>query len=631
MNNQNVIARFVRLSIYIAISYCSVSTALAQSSEDERAALEEAERQRGIARTFAANARQIEAYDLDGRRLGTIGEPAIYTFLKYSPDLSMVATVRIDLQQELSDIWILDAGTGDATQLTHSDPRQFVQTPVWSPDGSRIAYVALRGSRFGIYLRRPDGEGEAELVYDHEGGPINLGDWSLDGRYLAFSASDLGGGRLYTIDLEGDREPVLVFESGQPANVPRFSPDRRYISYFSNETGRNEYYVIRATAQQGGERERWQLTTDGAFGIGQWDSDDAKYYYLGAERRVMAVDVDTSGDFEFGNAQRIFTVPDAIPAAGGGGIVTLSRTGDRVIMALPPEQEPLQIVTLDREGNEISRIGEPGRYFQPAYSPDGSKLVTLRQDVETGSVDIWTFDVATGVGRQVTATVNIAEASPVWMPDGEHIAYSYFDDDYGQIYRKRADGSGEAEFLFRFTPGAFITLMDASHDGQYLVLESFGYVVSVPLSGDDPYAREGIDLLREEFEVSVPRLSPDGRFVAYTYNESGRPEVYISAFDPTTGMAGSSQRLQVSDGGAIGGISWREDGGELYYMTENLATEEELNDGMVMAVAVTTTPALRTGEPRELFRLTVPAAGDPSQWQNASPDGQQFVFALPAE
>lgn len=631
MNNESGVARFLRLSIFAVVSCLSAGSASAQPSEEERAALEEAERQRAIARAFAANARQISAYDISGRELGTIGEPAIYTFVKYSPDLSMVATVRIDLQEELSDIWILDAETGAPTQLTHSQSREFVQTPVWSPDGSEIAYVALRGSRFGIYRQRPDGESKAELVYEHGGGPINLGDWSLDGQRIAFSSSDLSGGQLYVVELEGDREPVAILQSEQPANVPRFSPDGRYISYFSDETGRNEYYVIRATPQTDGELERWQLTTEGAAGIGQWDVDGSKYYYLGAERRVMAIDVDTSGDFEIGAREHIYTVPEAIPAGGGGGLVTLSGNGDRVIMALPPAPEPLQIAVLDREGKILRRIGEPGRYFQPSFAPDGSKLVTLRQDVQTGTVDVWVFDVSTGEGTQITATVNIAEQSPIWMADGEYVAYSYFDEDYSQIYRKRADGRGEQEFLFRYTPGAFITLMDASNDGRYLTFESFGYVVAVPLAGDDPLAREGIDLLREEFEVSVPRFSPDGRFVAYTYNESGRQEVFITGFDSTTGMAADGERLQVSAGGAVGGISWRADSRELYYIAENLATGDELNDGMVMAVPVTTVPTLSAGEPRELFKLTLPVAGNPGQWQNASADGERFLFALPAE
>lgn len=628
MKNKNRSVTIARMLVPAAV-WCAVTgPALAQVSEEERSAAEEAQRQVQIARTFEANKRQLIMYDRDGRELGTLGEPDLYNAPLFSPDLSVIVAIRIDLQEEKSDLWILDVGTGDATQITASGRREGVQTPVWSPDSREVAYVALRDSYFNIYRQRADGEGEPELVYRHEGGPINLGDWSLDGRYLSFSASDLSGGRLYVLDLEGDGEPVVVAQSEHTMMVPRFSPDGRYLSYFSDETGRNEYYVTSATPDPDGAAESRQLTTEGAFGIGAWDADDPVYYYLGAERRIMALPVDTSGRFELGEPQQVFTVPDGIPAAGGGGLVTLSRDGERLIFALPPARELQQIVVLDREGNELSRLGEPDQYLQPSFSPDGSKIVALRRDEQTGTVDVWTFDAESGEGTQVTATVNIGEQAPVWMPDGEHVAYSYFDEDYSWIYRKSADGLGEQELLYRYTPGAFITLMDVSADGKYLTFESFGYVVSVPLTGDDPLARKSVDLLREEYEVSAPRFSPDARFVAYTYNDSGRQEVYLSAIDSATGIVNVNEGRQVSDDGTIGGIAWRADGKELFYISENLDTSE-LNDVRVMAVSVATSPALEIGAPQVLFELTLPPSGDPSQWQNVSPDGQRFLFALP--
>jgi hypothetical protein len=107
--------------------------------------------------------------------------------------------------------------------------------------------------------------------------------------------------------------------------------------------------------------------------------------------------------------------------------------------------------------------------------------------------------------------------------------------------------------------------------------------------------------------------------------------VFITDFDAETGMAGEGQRLQVSTGGTIGGISWRDDSRELYYIAENPETDDELNDAIVMAVGVTTTPTLSAGTPRELFALTLPTQGNPVQWQNASGDGERFLFALPAE
>jgi Tol biopolymer transport system component len=412
------------------------------------------------------------------------------------------------------------------------------------------------------------------------------------------------------------------------ATGPRFSPDRRYISFVSDKTGRIEYYVTPAEPVGGPAHVPIQMTTEGGFGLGAWDSDEPKFYYLAQERKVVAYDVDTAGDFKFSNPTHVFTVPEAVPAGGGGGLVTISRNGERLIFALPPKQEVFQIVVHDRAGKVLSRIGEPDRYFQPSFSPDASKIVAIRQNVQTGQSDIWTFDVATGKGTQVTATADIDEDSPVFMADGKHVAYSYFHEDYSHIFRKAADGSGEAELLFRYTPGAFISLMDVSASDEYLMFESFGFAATVPLKGNDPMAREGIDLLREEFEVSMPRFSPDSSLVAYGYNDTGRPEVYLTAFDKATGAAAEGARHKVSSDGAGGGIAWRSDGRELYYISENRDTEE-LNDVKVMAVGVTTTPALRTEAPRVLFELTLPTAGDPSQWQNVSPDGQRFLFALP--
>jgi Tol biopolymer transport system component len=622
-NNASILSAFL-----LAIASLAGGAAIAQVSEEERAATEEAQRQINIARTFAANARQLTAYSIDGRELGKIGEPELYNFPQFSPDLTQIATVKFDLQEESADVWVLDVESGEPKRISFSKPRERVQTPVWSADSSELVYVGLRGSRFGIYRARADGTGETELIYDHEGGPIVLADWSLDGRFLAFSESDLSGGRIFTLDLEGDRQPKLVFQWDSMSTGPRFSPDRRYLSFVSDKTGRIEYYVTPAEPVGGPAHEPIQMTTEGGFGLGAWDADEPKFYYLAQERKVIAYDVDTAGDFKFSNPTHVFTVPEAVPAGGGGGLVTISRNGERLIFALPPKQELFQIAVLDRAGKVLSRIGEPDRYFQPSFSPDGSKVVAIRTGNQTGESDIWTFDVATGQGTQVTTTVDIDEDSPVFMSDGEHVAYSYFHEDYSWIHRKAADGSGDQELLFRYTPGAFLSLMDVSAGDEYLLFESFGFVVTAPLKGDDALAREGIDLLREEFEVSMPRFSPDMSLVAYTYNDTGRPEVHLTGFDKTTGMAVDGPRHKVSSDGTVGGIAWREDGRELYYISENKDTDE-LNDVKVMAVAVTTQPELRTEAPRVLFEITLPTAGDPSQWQNVSPDGQRFLFALP--
>ncbi len=631
MNKQYRSTSILRGLTLAAVSFVAAAASFAQTTEEERNALQEEQRQRAIARTIAENQRQLTSYDNRGRELREISAPGLYNFPQFSPDHRLISAIAIDLQAEKNDIVVIDVETGAVNQITDSGRREQVGTPVWSPDSSELAYTALRDSQFNIYRRRADGSGEAELVYDNPGGPIVLADWSLDGRYISFSKSDLTGGQLYTLDLEGDGEAVVVAESGNMMTGPRFSPDGKYLSYVSDATGRIEYYVTPSMPDPDGEQDIYQITTEGGFGVGSWESDDGKFYYIGTDRQLMAINVDTSDGFRYGEPYPVFTLPERVPSAGGGPLVTMSRNGDRFIMALPPRRDLMQIAVLDREGNEISRIGEAGQYFNPSFSPDGSKVLAMRRDPGPGTVDAWIFDVETGEGKQVTSTVDIDEANPVWSPDGESIGYSYFHEDYSWIYRQSADGMGDPELLFRYTPGAFIALMDFSHDNQYLTFDAGGYIVNVRMTGDDPFAREPIDMIREEFEVSVPRFSPDGRFVAYAYNESGRPEVFVTGFDLATGMAPDGERVQVSVDGTMGGITWREDGQELYFVNDNLDTEDEFNDVKVMAVSVSTSPGLSVGEPRELFSVTIVPAGNPSQWQNASPDGERFLFSLAAE
>lgn len=626
-----------------------IGSALAQVSEEQRAARQEQQRRIAAARMLEANKRQIAAYDLDGNELGTIGEPDMYGAPVFSPDRSRIAAIRSSPQlpdvPQSSDIFILDVETGEASRLTMSEPGEGPGSPVWSPDGRELAFSALRGSRYNIYRRPVDGKGESELVYSHDGEPIMVGDWSPDGRYLAFSSSAIASeGRLYMIDLESDGEPVVVAEADHPMIMPRFSPDGRYLAYLSITETRVDHYV---TPVQTGRQETWRLSANGTSSFGFWDVDDPLFYHIDNERRLMAISVDTSGDsFELGEERRIVTLPDTVPANNVLDLFSMSRDGERLLFSLPPRPQPQQIAVLDRKGREITRLGEPDFYDLPSFSPDGSRI--LAQRVAEGGVGggvLWTFDLASGKAAEVSEAPPGFWQSAVWMADGENVAYSTLPlapafGDYSWVYRKRADGEGEAEALYRSTTGVLLTLMDVSPERDYLMFDSFGWVATVPLAGGDPLAREAIDLLRAEFEASAPRFSPDMRFVAYIYNESGRPEVYLAPFDGETGTASRREPHEVSEDGAAGALDWREDGRELYYLSEMLDTPE-LNDFRVMAVSVTPEPALETGEPRTLFEITLPATITTAQitpagvgslplWQNVSQDGQRFVFVLPA-
>ncbi len=360
-----------------------------------------------------------------------------------------------------------------------------------------------------------------------------------------------------------------------------------------------------------------------------WRQDGQDLYYLGIDRGVMAVEVNTAQGFEFGQPRLLFKAPDAIPAIAGDRIGDISQDGERFVFTLPPALILQQITVLDREGKVLSTVGEPGRYGEPTLSPDGTRVAVKRHDLQTGDLDIWTFDVASGQGTPVTSDPLTDFFDPVWSPDGSYVAYvSEFSTrrKFASVYRKAWDGTGNEEQLYQYTPGAFMVLTDWSADGKFLTFHDgcAGVLHVVPLSGDqNALERPAIEWLRDEYSVAQARLSPDSRFMAYLSDETEAEifEVYVRPFDasgPEAG-AGGAKPVQVSNAGARGMIFWRQDGKELIYLT---------SDWEVMAVDVTTTPTFQAGTPRILFTLPDRLRGNPEQWKNVSRDGQRFVLAM---
>ena len=171
-----------------------------------------------------------------------------------------------------------------------------------------------------------------------------------------------------------------------------------------------------------------------------------------------------------------------------------------------------------------------------------------------------------------------------------------------------------------------MVLTDVSPDGKFVSFDGGGIILVVPLTGDDPLKRQGVDFARSEYEAGLGRFSPDGRFVAYGSNETGRFEVFVRPFDAAAATASGEQKWKVSGDGAMGGITWSRDGRELYYLSEERPTSEI----KVMAVEIKTSPTFEATAPKVLFRLKAPLPGNPGQWK-ISPDGQRFVFAVPVE
>ncbi|PWT99153.1 MAG: hypothetical protein C5B51_27800, partial [Terriglobia bacterium] len=538
-------------------------------SPDEKANAQAAAKAKRIAQIFQLNARTLTLFDRQGKQLSAIGSRQMYGQPVLSPDGKRVAVLKADLDKENQDLWVLDVAGGKETRLTTGQPREFTIGPVWSPDGSQIAFVAVRGGNFGIYRIASSG-GSEELLYKLPGIAVPS-DWSADGRYLSFFASDLAGGVLYALPLNsaGERKPVELYRTKFQLQGGSLSPDRRYISYLTNESGKNEVYVrtFDPEAAPGATAPApLKISESGGLGMTSWRRDGKEFYYLAADRSVMAVEVSTSPALKFGKPRVLFRPAEALAVNPGGAAI--SHDGERLVIAVPPPQLR-QLTVFDRQGKVVKAVGEPGQYVQPHLSPDGSRVAVMRTDPETSNVDIWTYDVATGKGYAVTNDTP-PENAPVWSPDGKTVFYVSTRESYAGIYRRAWDGTGEEELLFRYTPGAGMVLTDASRDGKFLTFYT-GVIVLVPLSGSDPLARKPIDWLRDEYNNFGGRFSPDGRFVAYLSDEAGpeSSDIYVRPFDASKPDAEATGKAQpvTKNGAAAGMINWREDGKELYYLT----------------------------------------------------------------
>ena len=581
------------------------------------------ERAKVIAQIMQANSRQLTLFDRDGKELAAMGPKDLYNQPVFSPDGKRVAVIKADVDKETNDLWIVDIATGGRTQITTSEAREGASAPAWAPDGSQVAYVALRKGAFGLYRKPSNGQGAEELLYQSNA-PLTLVDWSMDGKYLTYFVTDLAGAGIFALPVNatGERKPIEMYRSKTQLQGGRLSPDNRFLAYASNESGKYEVYVRPFNANAPGAAPTagpWQISEQGGQGMAFWKRDGRELYFLAPDRSIMSVSVTSSPDFEFGKPKVLFRQPEGSPVAPG--TASINRDGDRVVIAVPPPQLR-QLTIFDREGKVVSTFGQPGLYAQPNMSPDGKRIVAMRTDPQTSNGDIWTYDIATGKGTQITND-NFPENAPIWSPDGKYVAYVSTRQSYASIYRKPADGTGNEEVLFRYTPGAGMVLTDWSPDGKYVTFFT-GVLLLVPVtSNEPPLERKAIDWLREDYEAAQLRFSPDGKYAAYLSNEADVTtlQVYVRPFDASKPAGGSAVQISKNKGGANGMIFWRQDGKELLYMTR---------DWEVMSVDITTSPTFQAGTPKQLFKLPGPLPGNPTQWKNVSPDGQRFVFAMPA-
>ena len=300
-----------------------------------------------------------------------------------------------------------------------------------------------------------------------------------------------------------------------------------------------------------------------------------------------------------------------IPTEGAAQF-TFSSTGVLTYLRGGPEVAKYTIASVDRRGGTTKLIEEPGAYANPRLSPDGKRLsLTVLKD---GNFDIWVYDLERGVPTRLTFD-DAPETEQVWSPDGRFLAFSSGRAGADNLYRKRADGSGEEERLT--TSDNPMWPNSWSSDGQTIAIAGMASNGNFDVTMLSLADKKIQPLVNSNFREADPAISPDGRWLAYSSNESGRLEVYVRPYPSGAG------RWQVSDNGG-GFPRWSGKGRELFY---------RVDDGLMAASIEGVGDGLRTGKPTRLFTgafrggaTGVAIGGNTFADYDVSADGQRFVM-----
>jgi eukaryotic-like serine/threonine-protein kinase len=231
-----------------------------------------------------------------------------------------------------------------------------------------------------------------------------------------------------------------------------------------------------------------------------------------------------------------------------------------------------RLTWFDRQGKTVGTIGEPGLYRTLSISPEGKRVAVERTDPQTQNKDIWVLEVATGRATRFTSDPGW-DAFPTWSPDGSRIVFTSNRSGIYDLYRKASSGAGADELLYQSTEGKGPNSW--SPDGKFLIYYSLGQPTHLRLLAvDGPADRKPVPLVDPQFSSVTGRFSRDGRWIAYSSNESGKNEISVRPFDPATGSAGNP--VIVTSGGGRTPL-WSSDGKELFYIN---------SDGMATAIDV---------------------------------------------
>jgi len=520
-----------------------------------------------------------------------------------SPDGRHLAILNDDGGQ----IWLRELDSTVVRLLPGTDGAGGV---FWSPDSRYVAFTS--GGKLHKLLIQ---NGSPETICDVSAGYAAGGSWGSQGTILFAVAETPGNEGIYLVPEQGGAPRKLSVHDESGAELegywPHFLPDGFHFLFVGGLLGTTKYWAGSETRSEKPKIYLADVTSGTSRRVRLTDSRAAfaapgyLLFVIEGTLFAQAFDVNTAE-----------LVGDPTPVAErvryfqptGFAAFSVSQNG---VVAYRTKGALVRLVWYDRAGKELQDAGEPGEYEPSSFrlSPDGRRLAISATDPISGTLtqDIWIIDLARRTGFRFTTNLG-DEFAPIWSPDGRRIVFSADWKAVPNLYEQKVE-SDAAETLLAAT-GKIQVASDWSRDGRWILFvqrEPGGLfeISALPVFGE----RKPVRITRIPSFGSQPRVSPDGRWVIYDSNGSGRSEIYLQAFQ------GSTEKNRVStDGGSQ--PRWRGDGKELFYLA---------NDGRLFGVAVQSGAELTLGDSRPLFQPKSAILGF-----DVSADGQRFLIATSA-
>ena len=502
-----------------------------------------------------------------------------------SPDGAYVAFTATGADAKTS-LWVRPMNAADAHALPDTSDAIF---PFWSPDSRSIGFFA-NGKMRTIEL----GSSTAQTLCDAQLG--RGGAWGSNG-VIVFSESPISA--LSQINASGG--PASALTKLDPSQYsshrwPFFLPDGKHFLYFAmnhNPSQLSNNGIFYASLDGRENRMILHSQSNGIYAAG--------FLLFNRGDQLMAQSFDPAKGQLSGEPQ---TVSQGVLNDVSTWHTSVSATDSGLLIFGSGSSGSVELVWLDRTGKQLGIAADNLQNLNDAnLSPQGDRIALT---LDSGVNDIWSLDLARGVRTRLTFGPT-GNTFPVWSPDGKWIAYSSLRASAGGIYRKLADGTGSEELLVPNEKGIIITPTDWSHDGKTLI-----YSPSVLTQKEVGIWAVPLDADRKPRQIIVngnnATLSPNGHWLAYSSTESGRVEIYVSAY------GGGQGKWQVSpNGGQV--PHWSADGKEIYYF--------DLNQSLLAVPAKEVGGALQFAAPQTLVNqwtvLTIP-------FYCVSPDGKRLLM-----